>query len=235
MKEFQALLRDTNLCLDKQEIEIEAPLIHTGMLYEVASTTLWMTQALWRIDELDSDYRGKKEGIGIVTPEIYGFQELLKSVQSAATKITAVHDRHQRTMHDMAWLCFNHIVHRFPWDNRLFKGGLFRIQITAKTATFQILFLVWHGHYAPSHEIDLKTIVEGDAFEEQPFSQIPPNIMIPAPDHSWIYVPATYAGWKAALDDIPLNSKKKATQMYRSHTVDVLESFGGMVEELLAA
>ncbi len=37
------------------------------------------------------------------------------------------------------------------------------------------------------------------------------------------------------LDDIPLNSKKKTTQMYRSYTADVLKDFQGMVEELMAA
>ncbi len=235
MKELQGLLHDTNICLNKHGVDLQTALIQTGMIYCLPNTALGMNQATGRIEKLTDDYQGKQEGIGIVVPEMKNFSSMLTAVQAAASKVMEIQAKHTRTMHDMTWLCFNHIKHKFPWEDTTFRGWLFRIQITAKTATFQILFLVWHGLYAPSHEIKLSEIVEGDAFEEEPFSQMPLNMLIPASDRSWTYVPATYQGWKAMLDDIPLNSKKKTTQMYRSYTADVLKDFQGMVEELMAA
>lgn len=236
MKKLQEALHETNLCLDNHGVNLTTALIQTGMMYHLSPAFIDVTQTSGRIEEIEGDYLERKVGIGTVVPEMKGFDEMLANVQSAAAKVLAVQSHHQKTLNDMTWLCFNHIEHEFPWQSTHFRGGLFRIQITAKTATFQILFLVWNGVYVPSHEVDLRDIADGgDVFRNQPFSQIPPNLMIPSMDRSWTYVPATYTGWKAALDDIPLNSKKKATQMYRSHTADVLESFGDMVEELLAA
>lgn len=81
--------------------------------------------------------------------------------------------------------------------------------------------------------IDLNEIVDGDALQEEPFSQMPLNMMIRATDGSNTSIPATYDGWKALLESTPLNATP--TKMYRSKTADVLNDFRGMVEELMAA
>lgn len=94
-------------------MEIGVPLIHTGMLYELSDTTLGMTQTVGRMEEIGNDY-SRKLGIGTVVPEIAGLPELLSDVRSAASKVIEIQTAHARTMHEMTWLCFNHIKHKFP-------------------------------------------------------------------------------------------------------------------------
>ncbi len=72
-----------------------------------------MTQTVGRMEELDTDYQSK-QGIGTVVPEIAGLPELLNDVRAAASKVIQIQTAHTRTMHNMTWLCFNHLKHRFP-------------------------------------------------------------------------------------------------------------------------
>lgn len=240
MKELQGFLWEANQFVEHAaDAQVEVQVIHVGTLYQVSDTTLGMSQATGRIQEIGRDYE-RKIGIGnVVPPEIKWLPEVFADIQHAASRIIAIQAEHRRTMDSMTWLCFNHMKHKFPWETSYLRWGLSRILITAKSATFQILFSVWHGLYAPAHEIDLSEIVQDNALKDEPFSELPLNMMIPDSDRSWNYVPVTYEGWKAMLDDIPLNSRlnsmEKPPQMYRSKTADVLGDFGGMVEELMAA
>lgn len=93
------------------------------------------------MEEIDDDYRHKL-GIGTVVPEIAGLSELLSDVRSAASKVMKIQIEYAGTMHEMTWLCFEHIIHTFQHGTHVSHGGIFRIQIMATSAVFQILFLV---------------------------------------------------------------------------------------------
>lgn len=235
MKELQGLLWEANQFLEHEEVKLEVPLIHVWALYEVSDTILGMPQSVWSIADITRDY-SNWVGIGAtVSPNISGLPKLCEEIREEASKIVAIHDSHHRVMDSLTWLCFNHIRHKFPWESYYSRGWLFRIQITASSAVFQILFLIWHGLYAISHEADLSTITDGSAFRKQPFSQIPPDLTIPSLSGSWGYMPATYQNWKSMLESIHYNAPRPKTPMYRSRTADVFEGFGKMVEELKAA
>lgn len=95
-------------------MRVEVQLIHVGTLYQVSDTTVGMSQATGRIQEIGGDYE-RKVGIGVVVgPEIKGLPELFADIQHAASRIIAIQTEHRRTMDNMTWLCFNHMKHKFP-------------------------------------------------------------------------------------------------------------------------
>lgn len=237
MKELQGLIAEADRYLEYEWVELGTPIIHAGMLYDIPHTACTpigiVRPTIGRIQTLDADYRAKKVGIGTLIPEIPGFSDLLRDVQSAASKIVSIQEKHQRTMDAMTWLCFRHVINEFQLPDIRSTGGVFRIQITAQEAVCEILFPLGHGIYAPSYQVDLWDIVEGHAFREKPFSYIPPDYMIPSALHSWRYTPLTYEAWTALLKSMPLNTKKH--KMYRSRTADVFADFKDMAEELLVS
>lgn len=202
-------------------------------MYEVCDTTVGLPQSLGLIQNIEEDYMSWV-GIGSTVPaEIPGLPKLFTEIRGEAAKIIAIHQAHAWLMDNLTWLCFNHIIHRFPWQISPFKGGLPRIQIEDESAVFQIDFPVAHGFTATAHRVWLDEIVDGHAFTKQPFSQLPPDIVIPDDYGSSNYVPATFDAWTSLLDKTPHNAKKHT--MFRSKTADVLNDFRGMVEELMAA
>ena len=108
------------------------------MLYDIPHTACTpigiVRPTIGRIQTLDADYRAKKVGIGTLIPEIPGFSDLLRDVQSAASKIVGIQEKHQRTMNAMTWLCFRHVINEFQLPDIRSTGGIFRIQITAQEA-----------------------------------------------------------------------------------------------------
>ena len=234
MKKLQELIGETNQVLESAgQVKLHVPITQTGALYEVCETTVGATQTLWRIQDIWDDY-SRWVGIGSAVPaEIPGLPELFTEIREEATKIIAIHQAHASLMDNLTWLCFNHIIHRFAWQTLPFKGGLPRIQIEDESAVFQIDFPIAHWFTATAHRVWLDQIVDGEAFTKQPFSQLPPDIVIPDDYGSSTFVPATFDAWTSLLNKTPHNATKHT--MFRSRTANILEDFRGMVEELMAA
>ncbi len=142
-------------------------------------------------------------------------------------------EKHARTLQEISALTQEHTIHTFPHTKNASRGGFFRIQITAKSAVFQILFLTGNGLYIPAYEGDLKKLANGSAFEAPPFSLLPPLLQIPRYHGSKEYRPATYENLTELLASMPHNAPTK--QLYRSYTEQVFARATDMAEDLLAA
>lgn len=229
MYNIQKDIWETNLYLDHSSLELVLTLIHTGWLYQLKWKTLDIPITSGILEDIDRDYVNWN-GIGGVIPEIKGFAVLLKDMRSATEWILKIHKEHARTLNQMTWLCFDHVLSLFPWESSYSRGWLFCIQITARSATLQILYNFWHGHYLSGHQISLEEISEnGIQTMKPPFSHVPLDITIP--DKQWKFQAMTFEGWKKLLAETPYNTLPH--QMYRSRTQDVLSAFEKLVEKLM--
>lgn len=232
MKELQGLLSEANQLLEHAGSEIAVPLRDEWVFYEVSETTFGLTQGMGRIQELGADYQTQK-GIGIFVPPIAGLPEVLADTQAAAARIVAIQEKHINTIRDMSHLCNHHVLNPHPHASRVTNGGILRIQIDAKSAVFQVLFPIAHGLYSVAYEWDLRTVVDGDAFQKHPFSQIRPDFMIPDGQPGGRFVPATQENIILADQHASLNARSKKAP-YKSRSAEVFQRFQDMAEELLA-
>ena len=76
-------------------------------------------------------------------------------------------------------------------------------------------------------------MVNGTAFEESPFSRLPPLLEVPENYGSTKYVPATHENITKLLASTPHNAPQE--QSYRSRTQQILENASEMAEDLLVA
>ncbi len=232
MKELQSLLGEANQMTRHVDTKLSMPILAEWVLYEVANTTIGMPVGTGRMQELESDYR-QSNGIGAVVPPITWLSDVLTNIQWAASQIIAVAAKHTRTLQEVAELAQQHIVHTFPHAKNASRWGFFRIQITAKSVVFQILFLSGNGIYVTAYEWDLQKMADGSAFEAPPFSRLPPLLEVPSHHGSTLYVPATYENVLRLINDTPHNAPPR--QLHRSHTAKVFEKTAEMAEDLLAA
>lgn len=235
MKELQEHIAKANHIIRHTDTEISVPLGREWVFYEVSE--FGIIRSTGRVAELSSDYQ-KREGIGEVVPPITELPEVLAGTQEAASKIIAIQEKHVDTIRDMSVLCAHHVRNPYvhiPSSHRGQQpGGIFRIQICAASSVFQILFPGRYEKYAVGYQWDLSTVVEGWAFNQQPFSQIPPEFMIPDNQSSGNFVPATFENMFRMTESTPLNTRSKQSP-YQSRSAKVFERFKGMAEELLAS
>jgi len=232
MKELQSLLSEANLMTQHIDTELSMPILPVWVMYEVSNTTVDLPIGIGRIQDIKKDYQ-QANGIGTVIPSIAGFADVLASIESVAWSIVDIAEKHAHTIQDIATLTQEHIIHTFPHAKNPSRWGFFRIQITAKSAVFQILFLSQHGVFIPAYEWDIKKIADGSAFEAPPFTRLPPLLEIPKHYKSTEYVPATHENISHLLASTPNNAPQK--QLYRSHTQHVLKKTAKLAEDLLAA
>lgn len=232
MKELQSLLTEANLMTRHIDTKLSMPIVPEWVLYEVSNTTIDVSVGVWRIQDIESDYK-HTNGIGAVVPSIAGFSDVLAGIQSAASQIIITTQKHAKTLQEIRALAQQHIVHTFPHARNASRWGFFRIQIRAKSAVFQILFLTENGLFIPAYEWNLEKMANGTAFEAPPFTRLPPLLEVPEHYGSTKYVPATHENITKLLASTPHNAPQR--QSYRSHTQQILENASEMAEDLLAA
>jgi hypothetical protein len=234
MKQLQGLISETNQLMEHAGFEMSVPLGQEGVLYEISETTFWLPQGIGRIDELRSDYVERK-GIGVAVPPISGLPEVLADTQAAAAKIVAIQEKYINTLHDISYLCHHHVTNPYVHASRVNNGGgILRLQIDAQSAVYQLLFPIPHGLYFVAHEWPLSDVVKGGAFYKKPFSQIPPDFLIPDGQSWGHFVPATQENIILADSHTSPNARSKKAP-YKSRSAEVFQRFSNMVWELMSA
>jgi len=202
----------------------------SGPLYEVRSTVTRVLRpgGVGLAPQVMEDYVAK-EGIWSVIPVIPWFQNVLWDTAWASKPIIDTHINHVSAFTTLADLCFRHIVFKHPHSGDILTGWILRVQITAKKAVLQILFLTW-AWQTVWYEIPLWELRDGAAFHREPFSQIPLDLMIPAFYQADLLVNLNLEDALALAEDTPNNA---GPHSLFSQTRSVFDGVAEMVEELL--